>query len=33
MGLMVELAVEPLPFGSHTLVHIDWSEARCQGFT
>jgi len=25
-GLLVELAIEPLPFGAHSLIHIDWSE-------
>lgn len=24
-GLLVELAIEPLPFESHSLTHIDWS--------
>jgi Alpha/beta hydrolase of unknown function (DUF915) len=24
-GFFVELSVEPLPFGSHSMVHIDWS--------
>jgi hypothetical protein len=24
-GFFVELAIEPLPFGVHSLVHIDWS--------
>jgi pimeloyl-ACP methyl ester carboxylesterase len=24
-GFVVELAIEPLPFGTHTLVHIDWN--------
>ena len=24
-GFFVELAVEPLPFGAHSMVHIDWS--------
>jgi hypothetical protein len=23
-GFLVELAIEPLPFGEHSLVHIDW---------
>ncbi|HZO83837.1 MAG TPA: hypothetical protein VFC26_01410 [Verrucomicrobiae bacterium] len=23
-GLLVELAIEPLPFGAHSLVHINW---------
>jgi Alpha/beta hydrolase of unknown function (DUF915) len=23
-GFLVELAIEPLPFGAHSLVHIDW---------
>jgi hypothetical protein len=23
-GLLVDLAIEPLPFGTHPLVHIDW---------
>jgi hypothetical protein len=25
-GFLVELAIEPLPFGAHSLTHIDWSE-------
>jgi hypothetical protein len=25
-GFLVELAIEPLPFGTHSLTHIDWSE-------
>ncbi|MBR1300068.1 alpha/beta fold hydrolase [Bradyrhizobium sp. AUGA SZCCT0042] len=25
-GLFVELAIEPLPFGTHSLTHIDWNE-------
>ncbi|MCP1846754.1 MULTISPECIES: esterase/lipase family protein [unclassified Bradyrhizobium] len=25
-GLMVEFAVEPVPFGSYPLIHIDWSD-------
>jgi hypothetical protein len=24
-GFLVELAIEPLPFGEHSLVHIDWA--------
>ena len=24
-GFLVELAIEPLPFGEHSLVHIDWT--------
>jgi pimeloyl-ACP methyl ester carboxylesterase len=24
-GFFVELAIEPLPFGAHTMAHIDWS--------
>jgi pimeloyl-ACP methyl ester carboxylesterase len=24
-GLLVEFAIEPLPFGDHRLVHVDWS--------
>ncbi|QOZ71066.1 hypothetical protein WN72_35720 [Bradyrhizobium arachidis] len=28
IGLLVELAVEPLPFGEHSLTHIDWTEGR-----
>ena len=24
-GFLVELAIEPLPFGTHSLVHIDWN--------
>jgi hypothetical protein len=24
-GFLVELAVEPLPFGTHSLVHVDWT--------
>jgi hypothetical protein len=24
-GLLTELAIEPLPFGNHSLVSIDWS--------
>src|SRR5262249_2781375 len=24
-GFLVELAIEPLPFGAHSLVHIDWA--------
>jgi pimeloyl-ACP methyl ester carboxylesterase len=24
-GLLTELAIEPLPFGEHSLVHIDWA--------
>jgi hypothetical protein len=33
-GLLVELAIEPLPFGPHSLVHIDWNspEENLQGF-
>ncbi|OPY98931.1 hypothetical protein A5906_30710 [Bradyrhizobium sacchari] len=27
-GLLVELAIEPVPFGEHPLVHIDWTEGR-----
>ena len=23
-GFLVELAIEPLPFGAHSLIHIDW---------
>jgi hypothetical protein len=26
-GFLVELAIEPLPFGAHILVHIDWHSA------
>ena len=33
-GFLVELAIEPLPFGPHSLVHIDWNspEENLQGF-
>jgi hypothetical protein len=24
-GFLVELAIEPLPFGTHSLTHIDWA--------
>src|SRR4051812_41683588 len=24
-GFFVELSIEPLPFGAHSMVHIDWS--------
>jgi hypothetical protein len=24
-GFLIELAIEPLPFGEHSLVHIDWT--------
>jgi hypothetical protein len=24
-GLLTELAIEPLPFGEHSLIHIDWN--------
>jgi pimeloyl-ACP methyl ester carboxylesterase len=24
-GFLVELAIEPVPFGTHSLVHVDWS--------
>jgi len=24
-GLLVELAIEPLPFGEHSLIHINWT--------
>jgi hypothetical protein len=27
-GLLVDLAIEPLPFGEHTLVHIDWTSSK-----
>jgi hypothetical protein len=27
-GLLTELAIEPVPFGNHLLVHIDWSTKR-----
>jgi pimeloyl-ACP methyl ester carboxylesterase len=27
-GLLTELAIEPLPFGEHSLVHIDWNAAN-----
>ena len=26
-GFLVELAIEPIPIGTHTLVHIDWNFA------
>ncbi len=26
-GFLVELAIEPLPFGEHSLIHIDWATA------
>ena len=26
IGFLVELAIEPLPFGTHSLVHIDWND-------
>jgi hypothetical protein len=26
-GFLVELAIEPLPFGRHSLVHIDWNSS------
>jgi hypothetical protein len=30
-GFVVELAIEPLPFGEHRLVHIDWTAAGSIG--
>jgi len=35
IGFFVELAIEPLPFGPHSMVHIDWSAdpLRLEGIT
>jgi hypothetical protein len=35
IGFFVELAIEPLPFGPHSMVHIDWSAdpVGLEGFT
>jgi hypothetical protein len=30
-GFLVELAIEPLPFGQHSLPHIDWTELYIVG--
>jgi hypothetical protein len=30
-GFLTELAIEPLPFGTHSLVHIDWSDGSFSG--
>jgi hypothetical protein len=30
-GLLVEMAVEPVPFGSYRLIHIDWSREEMPG--
>jgi hypothetical protein len=31
MGLLVELAIEPLPFGVHSLTHISWQSSQLDG--
>lgn len=33
IGFFVELAIEPLPFGPYSLVHIDWSAYPLEGKT
>jgi alpha/beta hydrolase family protein len=35
VGFFAELAIEPLPFGAHSMVHIDWSAdpLRLEGIT